>query len=261
MSALTANVLRPSSCDEFQGIDASLTAAGRVAASIAHEINNPLEAVTNCMYLMNQAQMDETARHYLKVAERELNRIVHITALTLGFHRQSTRAVETNVHELLESVISIFEGRLTSNAITITRHFAAIPDIVVYDSEVRQVLACILANAIDAIIPHHRGRILIRTACTRDWFTGREGISITVGDNGSGMDRVTANRVFEPFFSTKNHTRSGLGLWVSLGILQKHNGSIRLRTRSGDGTVFRIFLPTHATTGHSKIPVMSTTSH
>jgi PAS domain S-box-containing protein len=222
-----------------------LAAAGRIAASIAHEINNPLEAVTNCMYLMSQAEMDGTARKFLQLAERELDRVVHITTQTLRFYRQSTRPVETDVHELFETVIALYEARLRSNSITVIRRFGDIPPVVVFDGEVRQVLANLVGNAIDAMLPQQGGRLMLCTRPARNWSTGREGIAITVADTGSGMDVQTARRAFEPFFSTKDNTGTGLGLWVSLEILQKHQGSIRLRTRTGQnsGTVFRIFLP------------------
>ncbi|MGB0124570.1 MAG: ATP-binding protein [Silvibacterium sp.] len=235
-----------------------LAAAGRLAASIAHEINNPLEAVTNCMYLMSQAHMDEAARHYLSLAQHELDRVVHITTQTLRFYRQSTRPVETDIHELFETVITLYEARLRSNSITVIRRFGNIPGVIVYDGEVRQVLANLIGNAIDAMIPQQKGHLLLRTAAARDWATGREGIAITIADDGSGMDAETAMRIFEPFFSTKGTTGTGLGLWVSLEILRKHQASIRLRTRTGkrSGTVFRIFLPFHADAVESREPAI-----
>ncbi|MFZ0663878.1 MAG: ATP-binding protein [Acidobacteriaceae bacterium] len=220
-----------------------LAATGRLAASIAHEINNPLEAVTNCMYLMSQSQMDETARQYLQLAQRELNRVVHITTQTLRFYRQSTRPAETDIRELLETVVALYEARLRSNSITVLRGFREIPGITVFEGEVRQVLANLIGNAIDAMIPLSSGRLILRTAPARDWSTGCEGIAITVADTGSGMAPKTAQRIFEPFFSTKDNTGTGLGLWVSLEIIEKHHGVIRLRTRQQCGSVFRIFLP------------------
>lgn len=249
MSALTGNLHRLSSGDEFGVITEGLPSAGQIAASIAHEINNPLETVTNCLYLMDQAQMDETARSYLKLAERELNRIAHITASTLGFHRQSARLVKTDIHEMLENVLSLFEGRLTSNSITVIRRFDASSQISVFESEMQQVLGCIIANAIDAMLANQSGRLLIRTAFARERATGREGVFVTIADNGVGMDRHTSRDIFEPFFSTKSTPRTGLGLWVSRGILEKHGGSIRLRSRTGrrSGSTFRIFLPLRTT--------------
>jgi signal transduction histidine kinase len=258
MSAWTANASHCSSDDEFEGLTAGLNTAGRIAASIAHEINNPLETVTNCLYLMNHAEMDETARRYLKLAERELNRIVHITTFTLGFHRPNARPVKTDIHELIENVFSLFEGHLKARSIAVIRRFDPIPDIVVFDAEVRQVVACIIANAIDAMPPKHSGRLFVRTAFARDWTTGSEGISITIADNGSGMDHRTSRTVFEPISSTKNNSGTSVGLWVSVGVLQKHGGSIRLRTRTskGSGSVFRIFLPLDAGKSQPKTPVV-----
>lgn len=222
-----------------------LAAAGRLAASIAHEINNPLEAVTNCMYLMSQAQMDDTAREYLQIAQQELNRVVHITTQTLRFYRQSTRPVETDVRELIETVITLYEGRLRTNSIAVIRGFRDVRPITLFEGEVRQVIANLVGNAIDAMGSQSSGKLSVRTAPAHEWSTNREGISITIADTGSGMDKKTAYRIFEPFFSTKDETGTGLGLWVSLEILEKHHASIRLRTRRGHGSVFRIFLPFH----------------
>ncbi|MGH9588680.1 MAG: ATP-binding protein [Acidobacteriaceae bacterium] len=223
-----------------------LAAAGRLAASIAHEINNPLEAVTNCMYLMSQAQMGDTAREYLEIAQRELNRVVHITTQTLRFYRQSTHPVKTDVRELIETVLTLYEARLRTNSINVVRDFYDIPGITVFEGEVRQVIANLVGNAIDAMASQRSGKLQLRTASAREWSTGREGISITVADTGSGMDRKIARRIFEPFFSTKDDTGTGLGLWVSMEIIEKHHGSIRLRTRPDHGTVFRIFIPFRA---------------
>jgi PAS domain S-box-containing protein len=243
--AFLADLTEQKRSDEIYQRTEKLAAAGRLAASIAHEINNPLEAVTNCMYLMGQSVMSDEARQYLQLAQRELNRVVHITTQTLRFYRQSTHPVETNVQDLLETVISLYDARLRSNSISIERRFRSAPPITIFDGEVRQVLANLVANSIDAIVPRHNGRICLRTAAARDWANGRTGIAITIADTGSGMDARTARRIFEPFFSTKDETGTGLGLWVSLEILEKHQGSIRLRTRTGhgSGTVFRIFLP------------------
>lgn len=241
--AFVADLTEQKRHDEIFQRTEKLAATGRLAASIAHEINNPLEAVTNCMYLMGQAQMDETARQYLLLAQRELNRVVHITTQTLRFYRQSTRPVETDIHELIETVLTLYEARLRSNSIHVIRRFRPIPGITVFEGEVRQVLANLIGNAIDAMASLKSGRLILRTTPARDWVTGREGVAITVADTGSGMDEKTARRIFEPFFSTKDNTGTGLGLWVSLEIIQKHHGIIRLRTRRQYGSVFRIFLP------------------
>jgi PAS domain S-box-containing protein len=222
-----------------------LAAAGRLAASIAHEINNPLEAVTNCLYLMSQIPLNETAKQFLDLAQRELDRVVHITTQTLRFYRQTTRPIETDMQELFETVLALYEGRLRSHSITVERQYGEIPPIVAYGGEIRQVMSNLIGNAIDAIAQRERGRVIVRTAPGRDWKTHREGIAITLADTGSGMDKSTLPHIFEPFFSTKGITGTGLGLWVSLGIVQKHHGKVSLRSRTGagSGTVFRIFLP------------------
>ncbi|MGB7191034.1 MAG: ATP-binding protein, partial [Acidobacteriaceae bacterium] len=244
-AAFLADLTEQKRSDEILRRTEKLAATGRLAASIAHEINNPLEAVTNCMYLMSHARMDDSAREYLQIAQRELDRVVHITTQTLRFYRQSTHPVETDMQELLETVVKLYEARLRSNSIAVVRRYRPIPSITVFDGEVRQVLANLVVNAIDAMVSQPNGSLFLRTTASRDWTTGREGLSILIADTGSGMDSKTARRIFEPFFSTKESTGTGLGLWVSLEILEKHQGAIRLRTRTGHGggTAFRIFLP------------------
>jgi PAS domain S-box-containing protein len=221
-----------------------LAAAGRLAASVAHEINNPLEAVTNCMYLLNQCQLDDKGRQYLQLAQHELNRVTHITTQTLRFYRQSTRATETNIHELLETVLALYDIRMRAQNIQALREFGNIPSIVAHDGEIRQVLANLIGNAVDAM-QSDGGKLLLRTRIGRRWKTGQHGVAITVADTGPGMDRKTRDRIFEPFFSTKGLTGTGLGLWISLEILSKHHGSVQVRSRQmrPHGTVFRIFLP------------------
>ncbi len=221
-----------------------LAAAGRLAASIAHEINNPLEAVTNCMYLLQQLSLDDLARTYVNLAQQELNRVTHITTQTLRFYRQSTRPVKTDVHELFETVLALFEVRLRSHHVKVERQFHALPAIIAYDGEIRQVLANLVGNALDAV-HFEGGRIILRTHRSRHWQKGTEGIAIVVADNGSGIPSAARERIFEPFFSTKGITGTGLGLWVSREILTKHAGEMRVRSRTGPraGTTFRIFLP------------------
>ena len=225
-----------------------LAATGRLAASIAHEINNPLEAVTNCLFLIGSGQLDAKSREYLRIAEQELDRVTHITTQTLRFYRQSTKPVESNVNDLLDSVIALYEPRLRGYSIAIKRRYKAVPLLHAYEGEIRQVLANFIGNAIDAM---HRngGRLMLRSAAGHDPRTGTEGVYVTVADTGCGMDAATRSRIFEPFFSTKGTTGTGLGLWVSQTIIDKHAGRIRIRSRvqqrphAAGGTVFRIFLP------------------
>lgn len=223
-----------------------LAVAGRLAASIAHEINNPLEAITNCLYLMSTTALADDSRGYLELAQKELNRVTQITVQTLRFYRRSTMPSQTDVHELIETVIALFESRMTALQITVVRNFEADLLVLAHDGEIRQVIVNLVGNAIDALAAG--GYLLIRTSAARDWRSGRRGLRVTVADNGTGMSEETQSRLFEPFFSTKGITGAGLGLWVSREIADKHKGSLRARSRQASKqqpghTVFSLFIP------------------
>ncbi len=223
-----------------------LAAAGRLAASIAHEINNPLEAITNCMFLIESGELDDASRHYLQMAQRELDRVTHITTQTLRFYRQSTRPTSTDIGDLLDSVLTLYEARLRDHGIQVVRDYTSVPPILALDGEIRQVLANLVGNAVDAMMGHAGPRTLVlRARPRRFWSSGAPGIALLIADRGSGMDQATLARIFEPFFSTKGITGTGLGLWVSREIISKHSGLIQVRTRkeAPSGTVFRIVLP------------------
>jgi PAS domain S-box-containing protein len=222
-----------------------LAIVGRLAASIAHEINNPLEATINCLYLVAMSDLSEQARQFLEMAQKELDRVTQITVQTLKFYRASTKASQADVHELIGTVLSLLDSRIKQQRIKVSLELRADPMIFVHDGEIRQVLANLVGNALDAV--PEEGRVIVRTASTREWKSDRMGIVITVADNGSGMDAATRKRIFEPFFSTKGMTGTGLGLWVSDEIATKHKGWIQLRSKVAvdgvGGTVFRFFLP------------------
>ncbi|QHN02847.1 response regulator [Granulicella sp. WH15] len=223
-----------------------LAVAGRLAASIAHEINNPLEAITNCLYLLAQSNLEPEARSYLELSQKELNRVAQITVQTLKFYRGSTWPVFTDVNELIESVLVVLDLRMRQHQIQVVWEQRKIPEVEAYDGEIRQVVVNLISNAIDAL--NGGGKIIIRTSYTRDWISGREGVGITIADTGTGMDAATRSRIFEPFFSTKGITGTGLGLWVSREIVDRHKGFLRLKSRRSTpeatgGTVFRLFIP------------------
>ncbi len=223
-----------------------LAVAGRLAASIAHEINNPLAAITNCLYLVQQTDLDTTGRAYLEIAQKELDRVAQITVQTLRFHRQSSRPAATRTSDLVETVLALFESRIRRQGVTIERRFRETESIFAYEGEVRQVIVNLLGNAIDAM--PSGGCITVRTAGTSNWVSGERGLALLVCDNGTGMSLETISRLFEPFYSTKGITGTGLGLWVSKEIVDRHHGHIAVRSRLAAGgvpgkTIFRVFLP------------------
>jgi len=225
-----------------------LAATGRLAASIAHEINNPLEAITNLLYLLsNHADLAEPARSYVQMAEHEVRRISEITQQTLRFYRQSTLPARTNLSELLDSVLSLHHGRLRNLGIAVEKKYDADTDLYCFAGELRQVFANLIGNAIDAM--PNGGRLAIRARRSRDWSCPEKlGVRFQVADTGSGMPPDVRKHIFEPFFTTKEVTGTGLGLWVSSEIVAKHKGSMRVRSHpeTGDGksgTVFELFFP------------------
>jgi PAS domain S-box-containing protein len=222
-----------------------LAAVGRLAASIAHEINNPLESVTNLLYLARSTDEQADVRQYLEHADRELRRIAAISSQTLRFHRQSTHPRELSASELQDEVLSLHEARLLNAHISVEKHCEKGLTIKCFDGEIRQVLNNLISNAIDAMTTHG-GRLLLRCRTATNWRTGERGLAVTVADTGTGMSATTKRKIFEAFYTTKGIGGTGLGLWVSQGIVQRHHGLLSLRTSqkpNAHGSVFVIFLP------------------
>jgi len=225
-----------------------LAATGRLAASIAHEINNPLEAITNLLFLLrNFCQLEDPALNYVVMAEHEAQRISEITQQTLRFYRQSTLPTRANMSELLDSVIGIYQGRLNALNIRVEKDYDAEMDLFCFSGELRQVFANLVGNAIDASVTD--GRLLVRARRSHNWKDhGEAGVRFAVADTGAGMEPGVRERAFEAFFTTKEVTGTGLGLWVSHEIIVKHRGLVHVRSRTaqeglGSGTVFEIFIP------------------
>jgi PAS domain S-box-containing protein len=221
-----------------------LAAVGRLASSIAHEINNPLEAVTNLLYLIDTASIPEEVRGFVRMAQQELGRVANITTQTLRFHRQSTNAKTAFLAQIIEGVLSLFHGRLVNAGIEVERQYHDANPVLCYESDIRQVFTNLLSNAIDATASG--GKIIVREKNATDWQTGEQGVRITVADTGHGMSAETRQLIFDPFLTTKGITGTGLGLWVSAEILKKHRAKIRVHSRQkqpGQGTVFSIFFP------------------
>ncbi len=222
-----------------------LAAVGRLAASISHEINNPLEAVTNLLYLAGQEpSLPEETRGYLQQAEQELERVSQIVSHTLRFHRQSTRPRAISAEELLEPTLGLYGARITNAHIALLRRHRSTDLAVCYEGEIRQVLNNLVGNAIEAT--KNGGRLFVRTRNATSSQTGERGVRITVADSGHGMTAEVVRQIFEPFFTTKGINGTGLGLWISRGIVSKHHGKLQVRSSVGPawhGTVFSLFLP------------------
>ncbi len=219
-----------------------LAAVGRLASSIAHEINNPLEAVTNLVYLAQKSTDDEKTTGYLNAIEIELRRASAIANQTLRFHKQSTAATSVTSATLIGDTLSLYQGKLNNSSITVeTRNLAQEP-VECFEGEIRQALANLIGNAIDAMQPRP-GRLLLRSRKATDWATGRKGLLITVADTGSGIPKEAFHRLFEAFFTTKGHGGNGLGLWITKGIVARHEGKLSLKSKAGKGTVATLFLP------------------
>jgi len=226
-----------------------LAAMGRVAGIIAHEINNPLAAITNTLYLVrNHPSLDDTARHFADVAEQELQRVSHITRQTLSFYRESKQPMAVSLPGLLDDVLELQDRALTNNRIRLSKRYDATPVVHGFPVELRQVFLNLISNAIQAMPEGGTLGVHVRE-CT-DWEGNRRGSAISILDTGVGIHPEDVRRLFQPFFSTKSTKGTGLGLWISKGIVQKYDGNLTCRTFHGaDGNVtcFRVFLPVTAT--------------
>jgi signal transduction histidine kinase len=223
-----------------------LATLGRLSATIAHEINNPLEATTNLLYLIQTSEgLPEDARQNAKAADAELKRIAHITRQSLGFYREMSGPVPTSVSEVLDASIDLLQAKITAKNAVISKDWCGNLVIHAVPGELRQVFSNLLANALDALEPGGLLRIRAKEYRSEASAAGRC-IRVMFADNGHGIDSELHSRIFDPFFSTKGNIGTGLGLWVTKQIVEKHGGSIRMRSRSNakqSGTVFSVTLP------------------
>ncbi len=222
-----------------------LAAVGRLAASISHEINNPLEAVTNLLYLARFDQsLSKETKDLLDTADQELSRVSQIVSHTLRFHRQSTRPRAILAQELLEPTLGLYAGRLNNSAINLELRNRSASLITCHEGEIRQVLNNLVGNAIDAM--KTGGCLKIRTSDSHSRKSGAPGVRFSIVDSGDGMPPAVMRQIFDAFYTTKGINGTGLGLWISKGIIDKHSGELRVRTSNGpgsSGTTFTIFLP------------------
>ncbi|HXO37911.1 MAG TPA: ATP-binding protein [Candidatus Acidoferrum sp.] len=223
-----------------------LAAAGRLAATIAHEINNPLEAVTNLLYLLRMNDTwDDKARGYVSQAEHELARIAHVARQTLGFYRDTTSPRLMDLSKIVEESLFLYLPRIQARSIQLSREYDESVHVTGLAGEIRQVISNLVANAIDALPEGGTLRIRVRQSKELN-NSNRPGGRVVIADTGSGISPEHRKKLFEPFYTTKQDVGTGLGLWVSQEIVQKHGGSITLRScvvPGHSGTVFSIFLP------------------
>ena len=219
-----------------------LATAGELGATIAHEMNNPLAAATNLVYLIRKNKsLDEKARKQLELLDQELGRMAHMTRRTLGFYRDTSSPVPADMSQIMDEVLELYASKLQSKAIKVQKEYQAHAEVAVFPGEIRKVFSNLIANAIDAM--RRQGTITIRVRTSHSWNHSRlPGARVTVADSGTGITAADKQRIFEPFYTTKKETGTGLGLWLSKDIVQKHGGSISVHSKR-NGAVFSVFIP------------------
>ena len=221
-----------------------LAAVGRHSSSIAHEINNPVDAAMNLVYLAREQVHDEEVKSLLEIADGELRRVATIVNETLRFQKRSQHSEFILPADLFRSVLVLHSRRIRDNRITVERRDRVVEPFKCFEGEIRQVLNNLVANALDAMLPG--GRLTMRSRLATEWSSGRRGIALTISDDGTGMDAMTSARVFEAFFTTKGFGGTGLGLWISAEILGRLGGKLHVRSSTSErhhGSIFMIFLP------------------
>jgi signal transduction histidine kinase len=222
-----------------------LRSAARMSATVAHEINNPLEAVVNLIYLAKTApEIPAGAVEHLELAEQELERVSHITRQTLGFYRESKVPERIDVEALVEYVLKLYSGKLSSKNIAIERDFGPCQPVRGLQGELKQAISNLVSNAADAV--EANGKIRLTLACVER--ADGEFVQVLIEDNGPGVAPEHVDRIFEPFFTTKKDVGTGLGLWVTKEIIDRHRGSIEVHPQNGNGNglggaAFDVLLP------------------
>ena len=220
-----------------------LAATGRLAASIAHEINNPLEALTNLIYLARRNP--PASESYLAMADQELDHIAEITKHTLGFYRDTTTPTSVDVSGVVREVLELYSRKLQFKNIDVKQRYFAGTTILGYPGELRQIFANLIANAIEAM--ESNGHLIVKASPVNNGASGNgRGVRVSLMDDGCGIDSSQMKKIFEPFYTTKKDVGTGLGLWLTQNLVVKHNGHIQVRSGIDQGkswTVFSVFLP------------------
>jgi len=242
-SAIARDITQQKRTEEALRRNERLATAGRLTAAIAHEIKNPLEALTNLVYL---SRRDAAGRdEYLRLAEQEIGRLDSIAQQALGFVREGATPERLDTGQILEEVVQLYLRKLQAGKVALEKHSGEDLEIFGYPGELRQLFSNLILNAMDAM--RDGGRLRLRVVRAHEWSNKRRpGVRITIADTGNGITVADLPHIFEPFYTTKKETGTGLGLWLAYGIVQKHSGWIRVASRTSQGTsgtVFAVFLP------------------
>jgi PAS domain S-box-containing protein len=247
-SKIVRDITQRKQTEQALRITERLASVGRLAATIAHEINNPLEALTNLLYLARSAHDPREIHSLLAQADEELNRVALLSKQTLGFYRERNGAKRLKIANIIESLVIAFTPKARNRSIEIKLEIRQDPEIYAIESEIRQLVANLLNNSIDAIVGS--GTIRVRVSAGRAWDQASQGgVRLTIADSGRGIAPEHRPKLFEPFFTTNKDVGTGLGLWISKGIVERHWGNIRFKTRitpGTSGTVFTVHLPSDA---------------
>ena len=221
-----------------------LAVAGRLAATIAHEIHNPLDSVVNLLYLIKEEKNPANSDHFLSLAQQELDRMGQVSRAMLGLYREAKAPIAINIKEMLDSVLVLVDRQLKNDVITVSTTCPEGLEIEGFPAELRQVFTTLVVNAADAAAP---GGCITIDARRSTSAGAQTGVAISVSDTGPGIEAAALDHVFEPFFTTQAERGTGLGLWVSRGIIEKHGGAIDIHSQTGaddHGTCITVFLPT-----------------
>ncbi|HZD93184.1 MAG TPA: ATP-binding protein, partial [Candidatus Sulfotelmatobacter sp.] len=223
------NLQRQQAAEKALRESEKLAVAGRMAASIAHEINNPLAAITNLLYLCSTANSMLDVKNYLQIAQQEMARVTAITTHTLTFYRHAARPAPVKITGVLDSVLVLFHSRLNHAGIKVQKDYHDTEPVMGLSGELRQLLANLIANALDAM--RSGGKLTVRVHNAQEFGNGaRQGVRVVIADTGAGINPEMKSRIFDPFFTTKGQTGTGLGLWISAEIIQKHSGTVRVKS-------------------------------
>jgi PAS domain S-box-containing protein len=225
-----------------------LAIIGRLAASVAHEIHNPLDAMGNILYLLEHGSLDETSKTYVRLAREELERVTNISEQMLTFSRESRQPVEVRLSDIFDNVLTLFSARIRRMNVTVVKELDPTLTIIAFPGELRQVFSNLIGNALDAL--PGPGKLVLRTERAHAWNDGSQpGVRVMVCDTGCGIAKEVRPHLMDPFVTSKGEKGTGLGLWVCRGIVEKYHGRLRYRTstRPGhSGTCFSVFLPNEA---------------